>query len=206
MINVQNVQKTIKGKSILQDITLHFDAGKCYVLKGHNGCGKTMLLRLLCGLIQPTAGMVTYGEKEPEFGVIIENPTFLEHESAESNLHFLASIRKKIGKVEIEKELQRFNLLESKKQKVSTYSLGMKQRLALAQAVMEDPDVLLLDEPFNALDDENLQNVIAYLSEWKESGKCIVIASHGNPLEETDIVDQVITMDNGRIKEVFDLH
>lgn len=199
MIKVTNAEKNIKGKVVLRDINLHFESGKCYVLKGHNGCGKTMLLRLLCGLIRPTAGKVEYKANDPSFGVIIENPTFLESETAEFNLSFLASIKKIIGKQEIERELKRFNLFDHRKQKVSTFSLGMKQRLALAQAVMENPEVLLLDEPFNALDDASLRHVISLLEALKEEGKCIIIASHGNPLEDTDIVDEVITMDNGEV-------
>lgn len=199
MIRVNHAYKEIKKKQILNDITLTLQKGHCYVLKGHNGCGKTMLLRLLCGLIRPTSGEVTVSDPDVRFGVIIENPTFLDRETAEYNLRFLANINRLVGEKEIENELQRFDLFEKRKDKVKSFSLGMKQRLALVQAVMEDPDVLLLDEPFNALDQKNLQKAISLIEECKNEGKLIVIASHGNPLDGTDIVDQVITMDNGSI-------
>ncbi len=199
MIDVRHVNKEISGNVVLQDIHYAFEKGRLYLLNGHNGCGKTMLLRLLCRLITPSSGEVVFSDPNLRFGVIIETPTFLEHESAEYNLTFLASIQKRIGKREIDEVLRDFDLYDRRKQKVSVYSLGMKQRLALAQAVMEDPDVLLLDEPFNALDDENFGRVLAMIPNWKEAGKCIVIASHGNPLQGTGLVDDILTMNNGRI-------
>lgn len=199
MIEIFNASKQIKGKTVLNNIDLSLKPGRCYVLKGHNGCGKTMLLRLLCGLIRPSTGQVTYENSETRFGVIIENPTFLEQETAEYNLRFLAGINKLIGEKEIESELKRFGLYDNKNDKVKSFSLGMKQRLAIIQAVMENPDTVLLDEPFNALDEANREIATELIRELKVNGKLVVIASHGNPLDQTDIVDQVITMENGGI-------
>lgn len=131
---------------------MSYFTGKVYLLKGHNGSGKTMLLRLLCDLIQPTSG--TISKSDYTYGVMIENPSFIEHESAISNLKFLASIQKKIDHAEIDTFLKKVNLLNVANKKVKSFSLGMKQRLAFCQAIMENPDVLLLDEPWKVHDSE----------------------------------------------------
>jgi len=158
-----------------------------------------MLLRLLCDLLKPSAGVV---EKQNfSYGVMIENPSFIENETARSNLKFLSSIQKKIGEREIEEYLNKINLLADADTKVKKYSLGMKQRLAFCQAIMENPDVLLLDEPFNALDDENLERIIQILKKIK-ADKIIVIAAHGVNLTEIPIFDEVITLNEGRLKSI----
>ncbi|CAH0344396.1 ABC transporter ATP-binding protein [Bacillus sp. CECT 9360] len=199
MIKLEAVNKELKDKKVLQDISVSFEKGKVYLLKGHNGSGKTMLLRLLCDLIKPTRGTVE--KPKYTYGIMIENPSFIEHESARSNLKFLASIQKKIGPQEIELNLNKVNLLDVADKKVKNYSLGMKQRLAFCQAIMEDPDVLLLDEPFNALDDENFAEMIRILQNIK-TNKIIVIAAHGFNLSEIPLFDKVITMNDGKIKSV----
>ncbi len=199
MITLKSVSKEIKNKKILNDISLTFEKGKTYLLKGHNGCGKTMLLRLLCDLIHETSGTVE--KPDYTYGVMIENPTFIEHETARSNLKFLASIKKEINMKEIENNLQKVNLLDVVDVKVKKYSLGMKQRLAFCQAIMENPHVLLLDEPFNALDDINLSVVVNYLMEVKKN-KIIIIAAHGFNYSEVSLFDEIITMNDGSIKEI----
>ncbi len=196
MIKLVNVTKEIKGHKVLKNISLNFEKGKIYLLKGHNGCGKTMLLRLLCNLISPTNG--TIENSNHSYGVIIENPTFIEHESARTNLNILASLKKVIGKKEIDENLKRYNLYEHAEKKVSKYSLGMKQRLAICQATMENPQVLLLDEPFNALDEKNLDIVVSYLKEIKKD-KLIVIAAHGIDGSLEALFDEVILMNDGNI-------
>lgn len=197
MISLENVYKKIKDDNVLNDITYTFKEGKIYLLKGHNGSGKTMLLRLLCDLIKPTSGKIT--KSDYSFGVMIENPSFIEHESAKSNLKFLASIQKKIDNKEIDAYLHKVNLLNVANKKVKSFSLGMKQRLAFCQAIMENPDVLLLDEPFNALDDENFTNIVNILKEIKND-KIIVIAAHGFNISEIELFNEVITMNNGKIR------
>ncbi|WP_226536234.1 ATP-binding cassette domain-containing protein [Fictibacillus halophilus] len=199
MITLEEVNKELKEKKVLQDISLTLQKGQVYLLKGHNGSGKTMLLRLLCDLLQPTSG--TVNKPNYTYGVMIENPSFIEHETARSNLKFLASIQKKIGVHEIDSTLKKVNLLEYADTKVKNFSLGMKQRLAFCQAIMEDPDVLLLDEPFNALDDDNFAEMIRLIKEMKED-KIIVIAAHGFNLSEIPLFDEVITMNDGRIKNI----
>ncbi|MBQ7294840.1 MAG: ABC transporter ATP-binding protein [Clostridia bacterium] len=197
MIQIINACKILKGKQVLKNINLTLNEGECIAITGFNGCGKTMLLRLICGLIKPTSGEVKT-DKDYSFGVIIENPTFFFYESALYNLKYLAGINKKINNDVIEEYLKKFNLYDVRNKKVSTFSLGMKQRLALCQAFMEDPDVILLDEPFNALDEENLKIAAESISLAKEKGKIIVIALHGTIPEECKI-DKVIKMGEGII-------
>ncbi len=195
MIKLNNVSKTIKKRTILEDLSITFEKGTVYLIEGHNGCGKTMLLRLLAGLIQPTSG--TIEKDDYTYGVIIETPSFIESESAKENLRILASIRKEIGMDEIEEYLKLVNLLDDKNTKVSKFSLGMKQRLAFCQAVMENPDVLLLDEPFNALDKKNYDVISNYLFDNKKN-RITIIAAHGMDYTN-NLFDKIIKMDNGHI-------
>lgn len=195
MIEIINASKTIKDNIILSDIDLSLAEGEVALLQGHNGCGKTMLLRLIAGFITPTTGKVK-GNDQYSYGVIIETPNFFLDQTAYYNLKYLADINKKISTDEINTYLDRLNLYEVKDKKVSTFSLGMKQRLALCQAFMENPDVLLLDEPFNALDAENLDIVLKLIDEFRKKGKIIVIASHGDVKFK---FDKIINMSNGKI-------
>ena len=196
MIKLENVSKQLKKNLVLNDVSMTFEKGNIYLLSGHNGSGKTMLLRMICGLIKPDKGSVkTDGES---FGVIIESPAFVLHETGRENLRFLARIRNEIQMSEIESVLETVNLLDMADKKVKTYSLGMKQRLGLAQAIMENPDVLLLDEPFNALDDEHFQLALQLIQEMKQD-KIIIIAAHGFDYQKYPIFDQVVSMSDGRI-------
>jgi ABC-2 type transport system ATP-binding protein len=179
MITLKNVCKNLKGVRVLRDINLTFQKKECVFLRGQNGSGKTMLLRLLCGLIRPSDGEIIADGKY-RYGVIIENPTFLNGETALYNLKYLAGINNLIGLREIEKALRSVNLYEYRNKKVRTFSLGMKQRLAICQATMENPDVILLDEPFNAIDEINLKAVMEILHKQKSIGKLLVVASHGD--------------------------
>ena len=199
MIKLTQVSKTIRGNTVLKDINLEFNKGEVVLLHGHNGSGKTMLLRLLCDLIKPTSGEV---EKSSalRFGVIIENPTFFQNETAFYNLKYLASINKLISDVEIEEWLKVFNLYNKKDVKVRKFSLGMRQRLALCQAFMENPDVILLDEPFNGVDDDNMQAVYQAVEKEKARGKLVVIASHVK-IAADGLVTKAIKMSDGQIVE-----
>lgn len=200
MIEILNASKTIKEKTVLNNISLKINDGECIAVTGFNGCGKTMLLRLICGLIKPTNGEIKY-DKDYSFGVVIENSAFFLNETAMYNLKYLANINKKITTDDIEKQLKNFNLYDAKDKKVSTFSLGMKQRLALCQAFMENPDVIVLDEPFNALDDKNLKIAAETISQAKSQGKIIIIALHGNIPEEC-MVDRIIRMGEGIIEKI----
>ncbi|OIJ13978.1 hypothetical protein BKP37_09170 [Anaerobacillus alkalilacustris] len=202
MIKLNKITKEIKGKTVLDNISIEFIEGNSYLLKEHNGSGKTMLLRLLCDLIKPTTGKVVREIKEYTYGIIIENPSFLENETALYNLKYLASIKKRITEQEIYDALKLLNLYDHRNDKVKTFSLGMKQRLGLCQAIMEDPDVLLLDEPFNALDDENYEVVKNILKHLKEKGKLIIIAAHGLSKEDFHLFDEIITLSAGKVQDI----
>lgn len=204
MIRVKNVSKKLKDKFVLQDINLEFEEGKMYLLQGHNGCGKTMLLRMLCGLISPTSGEVC-NDVEYDYGVMIENPSFIEEKTGFYNLKYLASVKKKISDEQINDMLEKFDLYSAKDQKVKKYSLGMKQRLGIIQAIMESPKVILLDEPFNALDEKNYNKMLEQLEKEKESGKIIVIAAHMIQTEVLQFFNQKIVMDAGTVKEIVNI-
>lgn len=196
MISLVKYTKSIKNRIVLDNINVSFEEGNVYLLTGHNGCGKTMLLRALCRLITPTSGSINY-TKDYKFGVVIETPCFMNNESALYNLKYLANIRKEIGITEIETALSAVGLYDVRSDKVKSFSLGMKQRLGICQAMMENPDVILLDEPFNALDDNSCEIIHNLIEIWRNSNKIVVIAAHG--IENTDSYDKIIKLNNGKI-------
>lgn len=196
MISLINYTKSIKNRVVLDDINLSFEEGEVYLLTGHNGCGKTMLLRALCGLISPTSGCTNL-TKNYRFGVVIETPAFMNNESALYNLRYLANIRKEIGINEIESALKAVGLYDVRMDKVKSFSLGMKQRLGICQAMMENPDIILLDEPFNALDDTSCNIIANLIKQWKNNNKIVIIAAHG--IDNTELFDIIVKMNNGKI-------
>jgi ABC-2 type transport system ATP-binding protein len=185
-INLKNVSKSIKGFVVLSDITLKLSSGKIYGLRGRNGTGKTMLLRTLCGLTFPTSGDmfidgIVLDRKAPfpkSVGVLIERPGFIDTFSGLKNLTILASIKNVTSENDIKMFMQLFDLDPNDKKPVRAYSLGMKQKLGIISALMEYPDLVLLDEPLNALDDQSAKKVLKLLMEHKERGALIVVASH----------------------------
>ena len=164
MIRIENLSLTIKKAKILENINLEFESGKIHGLIGRNGSGKTMLMKCICGFVRPTEGRVLVNEKVigydvdfPEnIGIIIETPEFVPYLSGYENLKMLAGCRKKIGKEQICEAMEQVELDWKNKLHVKKYSLGMRQRLGLAQAIMEKPEILVLDEPFNGLDDDGV--------------------------------------------------
>ncbi len=206
MIEINGVSKKKQGKYILKNITVCFEKGKIHGIVGENGSGKTMLLRAICGLVRIDEGEILVDGKKigkeidfpQDTGVIIENPGFISTLSGYRNLEYLASIRGKIGKVEIEETMKKMGLDPFDKKKVGKYSLGMKQRLGMAQAIMENPDLLLLDEPMNALDKKGAQEVRQILLELKEKGKTILMVSHN--WEDMEVLcDDVYKMIDGKL-------
>lgn len=201
MIVFEHVSKTIKGHEILKDLNYTFDDKKIYGLYGPNGSGKTMILRLACGLVRPTSGKIMINGEQlgkdfafpPSVGVVIENMELLPHLTAFENLKELGSIKSIVSDDEIREALERVGLLTDKT--VKKFSLGMKQRLNIAQAIFEHPDIILLDEPTNALDEDGVESIYKILEEEKARGACIVIASH-NKNDFKRIVDQVIKVEN----------
>lgn len=205
-IVIKGLNKKIKGSPVLTDINLEFNGGKVYGLKGKNGSGKTMLMRAVSGLITADSGTVTInGEvlgKQISFprsiGVLIENPTFISNYTGFKNLSVLASIQKKIGVDRIRQTLEEVGLDPDDKRTYRKYSLGMKQRLGIAAAVMEYPDIIILDEPVNALDESGAMLVREILRKAKERGAIIILACHDR--EELEFLSDVIyEISDGRI-------
>ncbi|KLA21989.1 ATP-binding cassette domain-containing protein [Bacillus cereus] len=205
-VELKNVTKTIRGHRVLNDIELKLPAGKIYGFQGKNGSGKTMLLRAISGLIKPTSGEVYINQKKlhnnfPEdMGLLIEYPGFLPSYTGFKNLKILASIQNKINDQKINEALKNVGLDPNDKRKVKKYSLGMKQRLGIAQALMEDPDLIILDEPTNALDKSAVELVRSLLLHLKDKGKTIIIASHDQE-ELQALCDELFTIENGEIIE-----
>lgn len=204
-IELNSIEKSFKGTQVLKSISVEFYSGRIYGIIGNNGSGKTMLLRVISGLVHPSNGSVSINEKElskgeilGSLGIIIEKPSFFESMTAEENLAILASLQNKIGLIEIRDVLRKVELYDEKNKKVSKFSLGMRQRLAFAQAIMENPDILLLDEPTNGLDKHGILAVHQILREEKVAGKLIIITSH-NPLDIDELCDEVYEIDGGRM-------
>ena len=208
IIEVQDVTKSFKGATVLQQINISFEKGKIHGIIGRNGSGKTVLIKTICGLIHPDQGKVIVGGKVigkdvdfPEsIGAIIEAPGFLPSVSAFRNLSYLASLRGRIGRDEIRAAISFVGLDPDDKKAVGKYSLGMKQRLGLAQAIMEDPDILLLDEPMNGLDNSGVSEMRNYLLQLREKGKTILLISHSTEDINT-LCDTVHEMDHGVLTE-----
>ena len=209
MITVKDVSLKIKKDMILKDINAEFTDGKIHGIIGRNGSGKTMLMKCICGFIKPTEGEITVSGKRigtdcdfPEsIGVIIETPEFIPYYSGFKNLKLLDDIRHKITDDDIRRSMELVGLDPKLKKSVKKYSLGMRQRLGLAQAVMENPDLLILDEPMNGLDKDGVGDMRRYLLNLKEQGKTILIASHS--AEDIDVLcDTVVEMDKGKMERV----
>lgn len=206
-IIIENLSKTIKNNKILDNVNLTFESGHVYGLVGRNGSGKTMLLRAICGLIFPDSGKVIIDGKQlhkdisfPEScGIIIENTDLLPNFSAIDNLKMLSEIKNTANDNMIKSAIKSVGLDPDSKKKVKTFSLGMKQRLSIAQTLFEDPDILLLDEPTNALDEDGVNDVRRILLEQKKKNKLIIIASH-NKEDISLLSDTVISVSNGRFQ------
>jgi ABC-2 type transport system ATP-binding protein len=199
-IRIENATKLIRGKCVLSNVNVSFERGKIYGFTGENGSGKTMLLRALSGLLELTTGTVKYKKENLSIGVIIENPGFLDNYTGFENLVFLARIRNVISKEQIRNTMKNVGLDPADKKKVRTYSLGMKQRLAFAQAIMEDPDILILDEPFRGLDAKGLYDIRKQLIAYNKAGGTIFLASHN--CEEITLCDRCYRMEAGRLLEM----
>lgn len=203
-IEVQNVVKRFRDQVVLKNVSISFEKGKIHGIVGRNGSGKTVLFKCICGLMHPEEGVILVNGKRvgrdvdmPEdIGAIIEAPGFLPNYSGYKNLRFLANIRREIGKEEILNVLKTVGLDPESRKHVGKYSLGMRQRLGIAQAIMEDPEILILDEPMNGLDNAGVQDIRALLLKLKEQGKTILLASH-NHEDIATLCDTVHEMDGG---------
>ncbi|MEE1502640.1 MAG: ABC transporter ATP-binding protein [Acutalibacteraceae bacterium] len=205
-IKIVDYTKVIKKNTILNNINFTFESGKIYGLHGRNGSGKTMLMRAIAGLILPTQGYVSINDKiigkDMDFpgscGVLIENMNLIQENSGLDNLKLLARIKKIITIDEIKNVMCELGLDPDNKKSIRTYSLGMKQKLNIAQAIMEKPKLLLLDEPTNALDEKSVSKVKDILIEARNQGALIIIASH-NKEDLMFLSDEIIEIENGRI-------
>lgn len=205
-IEIKNLTKEIKGSVVLSNINLRLEQGKIYGIRGKNGSGKTMLMRAISGLILPTEGTIDInGEilgKQISFprsiGVLIENPSFLPDYTGFRNLKTLAEIQGKIDDDKIRAAISKVGLDPDDKKKYKKYSLGMKQRLGIACAIMEEPDIVLLDEPINALDEKGVELVRGILQELKARGAIVMVACHDR--EELEALsDEIFEMEAGKI-------
>ena len=206
VVRLEDYCKSFKSAEVLKNINLTLESGKVIGLKGKNGSGKTMLMRAISGLILPTSGKVYINDKElgrhisfpPSIGILIENPSFIGNYTGLKNLKVLASIQNRVSDEQIRKALKDIGLDPDDKRTYRKYSLGMKQKLGIAAAVMENPDIIILDEPINALDDVSVEKVHDILEEQKKRGAVIIIACHDK--EELDqLSDEIIEISDGRI-------
>lgn len=208
IISVKEVTKVFKKTMALNCVSVEFEKGKIHGIVGRNGSGKTVLFKCICGLMYPDSGEIWVDGKQigkdvdmPEnVGAIIEAPGFLPTYSGYKNLSFLANINRRIGRVEITAALQMVGLGETGKKHVGKYSLGMRQRLGIAQAIMENPDILVLDEPMNGLDNRGVEDIRHLLLDLKTQGKTILLASH-NREDIALLCDTVHEMDGGSLLE-----
>lgn len=209
-ISIKNYNKSIKNNKILNNINLTLESGKVYGLKGRNGSGKSMLMRAMSGMMFPDSGEVIINKinitKEKKvydnIGVLIENTGFIDYLNGYDNLKLLANIKNIITDSEIKEWMIKFNLDPDNKTKVRGYSLGMRQKLGIIQALMEKPEILFLDEPINALDEESIKIFNAEIKKIKLEDKIVVISNH-NYEELKELCDEIIEIENGTIKKIY---
>lgn len=209
LIEMKNIYKSYKDLTIFEDLNLIIETGKIYGIVGPNGSGKSVLFKLICGFIRPNHGEVLirgeYLHKDitfpKDFGIIIDRPGYLGNKTGFENLKSLARIQNKINDEQIIKTMDLVGLQSTSEQKVQKYSLGMKQKLALAQAFMENQETLILDEPFNALDFESVKKLHSLLLNYKKEGKTIIMTSHNQ--EDIDLLcDEVYRIDKFKLESL----
>lgn len=227
MIQIRRLSKTYGQNTVLRDVSLDLREGVIYGLVGPNGCGKTTLMRCICGFTQPSSGYVVVNgcliggkaslKRNPELrkqrpspfcsladfasstGIIIESPGFLPHETGLRNLTLLAGMSGRASREDARQAMLQLGLNPDEKKPVGKYSLGQRQRLGFAQALMEDPDVLILDEPFNAMDRSSMEHVHDLLQQFKQKGRLILLASH-SAADIDKACDEIYAMDGGRLQ------
>ncbi|MCM1370965.1 MAG: ABC transporter ATP-binding protein [Clostridium sp.] len=209
ILEVKNVSKKFGDNEVLKNVSLKLESGKIYGFIGRNGSGKSVLLKIICGFYAPTSGEILLDNynyiKNNTFPentrALIEKPNFLPDLTGIENLELLASIQNKIGKKEIEETIKKVNLEKEANKKYSKYSLGTKQKLGIAQVLMENPDLIILDEPFNGVENETTKRIRKLLLEEKQNNKLIIIASHIKE-DINELADVVYEIDDGNINEV----
>lgn len=206
-IEFKNVSKKFDKTVVIKNTNIIFNSGNIYGLYGRNGSGKSVLMKMICGFYIPTKGEILYdnvnlnlkNEYPDSLRAVIEKPTFFPDLTGYENLKILAEIQNKISDREILESLEIVNLLDEKDKKYSKYSIGMKQKLSIAQAIMENPKILILDEPFNGIEDKTVKKIINYLKELKKEDKLIIFSTHIKE-DLNELVDIVYNIDDGIIK------
>lgn len=208
IVKVENVTKYFKQEKVLDDVNMNLETGHIYGIVGKNGAGKTVLFKIIAGFIKPSSGKVTVAGKiigvdrdfPDSLGLIIETPGFLSQYNAYQNLLYLANINNKISKEDIKEAIRMVGLDPDSDKKVGKFSLGMRQRLGIAQAIMENPNLIILDEPMNGLDKKGIEDVKELLLKLKGDGKTILMASHY--AEDMEICDEVFQMEDGKLGDM----
>lgn len=209
IIIIENLNLTLSKQKILRNINLCLEPGKIYGVVGKNGSGKSMLFKCICGFIKPQKGTVAVRGKvigrDRDFpentGILIESPGFIPYYSGYKNLKLLADLKGNCRRGQIEKYMRLLGLDPAMKKHVKKYSLGMKQRLGIAQAVMEEPDLIIMDEPMNALDKEGIAEMRVFFKKLREHGRTILLTSHN--FEDIQLLcDRVFEMEHGQMKEI----
>lgn len=212
LIELKNVSKSYNNIHLFEKVNIKIEKGGIYGVIGHNGSGKSVLFKMICGFIEPDEGEViidpAYRSKHSKFpdnfGIIIDRPGFIANKTGFENLRRLAQIQKKISDQDIIKTMKKVGLRHDATQKMKDYSLGMKQKIAISQAIMEDQEILILDEPFNALDIDSVEIIRALLLNFKKEGKTIILTSHNR--EDIDILcDRIFRIQNQKLEEVSNL-
>ncbi len=204
-IQVDDIVLRFKKDILLDHVSYQCEHGKIHGIVGRNGSGKTLLMKCICGFIRPNEGHIYVRDKEigkdidftPDTGIIIETPGFIPYYSGYRNLKVLAAINNRISRKDIENAMYQVGLDPTMKKRVATYSLGMRQRLGIAQAIMEDPSLIILDEPFNGLDKHGVEEMREYFLSLKKKGKTILLTSH-NTEDIEYLCDTVVEMDHGK--------
>ena len=203
-ISVQNLSKTFGDTTVLRDVSREFEEGRVHGIVGNNGSGKTVLMKCICGFLPPSKGRILVRGRQvgrdmdfpDDTGIIIETPGFLPGLTGLKNLELLASLRRRVDREGIRDTIRRVGLDPDSKKPVGKYSLGMRQRLGIAQAIMENPSILILDEPFNGLDKNGVAHMRQVIKDLREQGKTIILASH-NQMDIDELCDTVCEMDAG---------
>ncbi len=206
-LEVKNLCKNFKDATILKNVNMTLESGKIYGFRGRNGSGKSVLLKIICDVLKPSSGKVLINGNEINgdiykynIGALIEQPNFFGSLSGLENLQLLAELQKKIGKEKIINVLEEVNLIEEKDKKYSKYSLGMKQKLGIAQAIMEDQEIIILDEPFNGIEEASVKKIKELLKKLRKQGKLIIISSHiKEDLDE--LADEIYLFVDGQVKK-----
>lgn len=206
MVELKNVSKTLKKQRVINDVSIKFTPGKIYGIIGRNGSGKTVLLKMICGIFTPDTGSILFDGEETikKTGVpkntraLIENPEMINELSGYENLKLISEIQKTISDEDIYKSLELVGLKGEEHKKYKDYSLGMKQKLGIAQVIMEDSDMIILDEPFNGLDEASVENMRKLFSNLKKENKIIIIATHIKEDIEK-LIDDLYRIDDGKL-------